>query len=70
MLRYVCDVCGNTADNVLPGTWATVQVIVATPPTGDVLPDPAPPTNPMPLVATKHVCDQHTPEALFTQETK
>jgi hypothetical protein len=67
MLKYVCDVCGRTADYMLPGTWATVQIIVQTPAIPEVLPDPTPiPPNPQPAVQTNHVCDLHVHESVAT----
>jgi len=64
MVRFVCDVCGATADRELPPTWATVQATIpppATPP--PVQREGEAPFPPLPVQAptirTDHVCDKH-----------
>jgi hypothetical protein len=50
MVRYVCDVCGATADKAMPETWTTVEVM------GPAVSDPS---LALPPSVTLAVCQQH-----------
>jgi hypothetical protein len=52
MIRYVCDGCGVTSDEVLPADWSTAQIMVSTPPVGQG-------QGPSLLTVTKHACPLH-----------
>jgi hypothetical protein len=55
MIRYVCDMCGQTADETLPPTWTLVQVMARSS-------DPGVPVPP----SVRHVCEAHDAKAIIS----